>query len=226
MGLTASGLLEGNSGTSWTTEHKASELRQLPPLTTVQLRDSTCCEHAWGALLQKVDKCSSWLFPQYLTTRIRQIPLPFPVAATWFLGRRPLQEVRDSLYQEISVFQIGKEEGHFTFSADGQRAGQDAGTICFLNYCHLEDKHKGPFGSIGFPIIYKVLHGRRERPVVHVQLRNPHLSEGNDEMTGLLSLAGKTDVIVGNEHLARNMHLVEWRPQGTVCMSIQAFILG
>lgn len=97
----------------------------------------------WGALLRKVDKCSSWLFPQYLTTRIRQIPLPFPVAATWFLGWRPLQEVRDSLYQEISVFQIGKEEGHFTFSADGQRAGQDAGTICFLNYCHLEDKDKG-----------------------------------------------------------------------------------
>lgn len=54
-----------------------------------------------------------------------------------------MQEVRDSLYQEISVPQIGKEEGHFTFSADGQRAGQDTGTIGLLNYCHLEDKDKG-----------------------------------------------------------------------------------
>lgn len=45
-------------------------------------------------------------------------------------------------------------------------------------------------------------------------------------MTGLLCPAGKTDVIVGNKHLARNMHLVEWCPQGTICMSIQAFILG
>lgn len=30
VGLAASGLLEGNSGTSWTTERKASELRQPP----------------------------------------------------------------------------------------------------------------------------------------------------------------------------------------------------
>lgn len=45
-------------------------------------------------------------------------------------------------------------------------------------------------------------------------------------MTGLLGLAGKADVVVGNKHLARNMHLVERCPQGTVCMSIQALILG
>lgn len=61
---------------------------------------------------------------------------------------------------------------------------------------------------------------------LNIQLRNSHLPERNDEMTGLLCLAGKTDVIVGNKHLARNMHLVEWCPQGTVCMSIQPFILG
>lgn len=60
----------------------------------------------------------------------------------------------------------------------------------------------------------------------NTQLRNPHLPERNDEMTSLLCLAGKTDVIVGNKHLARNVHLVEWCPQGTVCMSIQTLILG
>jgi len=45
-------------------------------------------------------------------------------------------------------------------------------------------------------------------------------------MTGLLSLAGKADVIVGNKHLTRNVHLVEWCPQRAVCVSIQALILG
>lgn len=81
-------------------------------------------------------------------------------------------------------------------------------------------------------IIHKAQHKRRrtqkrrEACSLHIQLRNPHLPERNDEMTGLLCPAGKTDVIVGNKHLARNMHLVEWCPQGTICVSIQAFILG
>lgn len=91
-------------------------------------------------------------------------------------------------------------------------------------------QRQGPFGSSRYSTIYKAPHKSEKYTKkvcsLNTELRNPHLPERNDEVTGFLCLAGKTDVIVGNKHLARNMHLVERCPQGTVCVSIEAFVLG
>lgn len=51
--------------------------------------------------------------------------------------RSPLQEVRDALDQEVSVFEVCKEEVHLVLSADGNRAGQDAAAVCLLHNGHL-----------------------------------------------------------------------------------------
>lgn len=45
-----------------------------------------------------------------------------------------LQEVRDSLDQEVPVLQVGKQEGHLVLGADGQWAGQDTRAVCLLHY--------------------------------------------------------------------------------------------
>lgn len=44
-------------------------------------------------------------------------------------------------------------------------------------------------------------------------------------MTGLFCLACKTDIVVGNKHLAKDVDFVEWGPQSTICVSIKALIL-
>lgn len=56
------------------------------------------------------------------------------------LGGGLLQEVGDPLHQEVSVFQVGEQEGHSVLGADGQRAGQDVGAVCFLYNGHLRDR--------------------------------------------------------------------------------------
>lgn len=55
-----------------------------------------------------------------------------------------LQEVGNPLDQEVSVLQIGKEEGHAVLGADGERAGQHAGAVCLLHNGHLKEDSTNP----------------------------------------------------------------------------------
>lgn len=54
--------------------------------------------------------------------------------------RGSLQEVRDSLDQEVSVFEVGKQEVHLVFGADGDGTRQDAAAVCLLNDGYLMSK--------------------------------------------------------------------------------------
>lgn len=49
-----------------------------------------------------------------------------------------------------------------------------------------------------------------------------HLSQGYDEVAGILLLAGEADVVAGDEHLARDVQLAEGRPQGAARVAVQA----
>lgn len=53
-----------------------------------------------------------------------------------------------------------------------------------------------------------------------------HLPQGYDEVAAVLLLAGKADVVAGDEHLAGDVQLVEWSPQGAACVAIQVFVSG
>lgn len=80
--------------------------------------------------------------PPHLWGRVHGAGFPSPAAASWLLGWHFLEEVRDPLHQEISVFQVGEEEGHFALGANGQRAGQDAGAVSFFDNGHLRSQVK------------------------------------------------------------------------------------
>lgn len=51
--------------------------------------------------------------------------------------RCSLKEVWNALDQEISVFEVGKQEVHLVLGADGDRTWQDAAAICLLYNGHL-----------------------------------------------------------------------------------------
>lgn len=51
-----------------------------------------------------------------------------------------------------------------------------------------------------------------------------HLPQGYDEVAGVLLLAGEADVVAGDEHLAWDVKLVEWSPQGAARVAVQALI--
>lgn len=53
-----------------------------------------------------------------------------------------------------------------------------------------------------------------------------HLSEGDDEAAHSLLLAGETDVVGGDKHLAQDVHLVEGGPEGAICVPVQFLIFG
>lgn len=53
---------------------------------------------------------------------------------------RSLQEVGDSLDQEVSVFEVGEQEVHFVLGADGHGAWQDAAAVCLLHDGHLRSR--------------------------------------------------------------------------------------
>lgn len=50
--------------------------------------------------------------------------------------------------------------------------------------------------------------------------RLTHLTQGDDEATQCLFLAGEADVVGGNKHLSQDVHLVKGGPQGAVCVSV------
>lgn len=56
-----------------------------------------------------------------------------------------LQEVRDPLHQEVSVFQVGKQKGHSVLGADRERAGQHVGAVCLLYDGNLKQTTKRSF---------------------------------------------------------------------------------
>lgn len=47
-----------------------------------------------------------------------------------------------------------------------------------------------------------------------------YLPKWYDKLTQVLLSAGKTDVVVGDEHLSDHMHLSEGRPQSAVCVTV------
>lgn len=51
--------------------------------------------------------------------------------------RRSLQEVRDTLDQEVSVFEVGKQKVHFVLGTDGDRTWEDATAVSLLHNRHL-----------------------------------------------------------------------------------------
>lgn len=53
-----------------------------------------------------------------------------------------------------------------------------------------------------------------------------HLPQGYDEVAAVLLLAGKADVVAGDEHLAGAVQLVERGPQGAACVAVQALVPG
>ena len=53
-----------------------------------------------------------------------------------------------------------------------------------------------------------------------------HLTQGDDEAAQRLLLAGEANVVGGNEHLSKDVHLVKRSPQSAICVSIQFFIFG
>lgn len=75
--------------------------------------------------------------PSHLWNWVADNGFPPCPKATRLLGRRLLEEVRDPLNQEITVFQVGEQEGHFAPGANRQRAGQDTGAVSFFNNGHL-----------------------------------------------------------------------------------------
>lgn len=84
--------------------------------------------------------------PPHLWGWVWNTGLCSPSDAACLFGRCFLEEVRDPLNQEVTVFQVGKQEGHFTLSADRQRAGQDTGAVSFLNNGHL----RGQKNAVGY----------------------------------------------------------------------------
>lgn len=80
--------------------------------------------------------------PPHLWGRVHGVGFPSPTAASWLLGWHFLEEVRDLLHQEIAVFQVGEQEGHFALGANGQRAGQDTGAVSFFDNGHLRRQVK------------------------------------------------------------------------------------
>lgn len=75
--------------------------------------------------------------PSHLWNWVADTGFPPCPKTTWLLGRCFLEEVRDPLNQEITVFQVGEQEGHFAPGANRQRAGQDTGTVGFFDNGHL-----------------------------------------------------------------------------------------
>lgn len=51
-----------------------------------------------------------------------------------------------------------------------------------------------------------------------------YLSEGDDEAANGLLFTGEADVVRGDEHLAKNVHLVERSPQRAVRVSVQLLV--
>ena len=45
-------------------------------------------------------------------------------------------------------------------------------------------------------------------------------------MASILLLAGEADVVAGDKHLAGDVQLVEWGPQGTARVAVQALVPG
>lgn len=45
-------------------------------------------------------------------------------------------------------------------------------------------------------------------------------------MASILLLAGEADVVAGDKHLARDVQLVEWGPQRTARVAVQALVPG
>lgn len=80
------------------------------------------------------------LFLPYLWAWVRNAGLCSPSVAAQLLRRSFLEEVRDPLNQKVTVFQVGKQKGHFTLGADRQRTGQDAGAVSFLDNGHLRQR--------------------------------------------------------------------------------------
>lgn len=80
--------------------------------------------------------------PSHLWGWVCNAGFPCCSAAARLLGRHFLEEVGDPLNQEISVFQVGEQEGHFALGANGQRAGQDTRAVSFFDNGHLRrQKH-------------------------------------------------------------------------------------
>lgn len=52
--------------------------------------------------------------------------------------RGSLQEVRNTLDQEVPVFEVGKQEVHLVLGADGDRAGKDTAAVCLLHNGDLQ----------------------------------------------------------------------------------------
>ncbi len=71
----------------------------------------------------------------HLVVRAAEAARGFPLKVDF--GGGLLQEVRDPLHQEVPVFEVGKQEGHFVFGADWQGSGKDVTAIGFLNDGHL-----------------------------------------------------------------------------------------
>lgn len=53
-----------------------------------------------------------------------------------------------------------------------------------------------------------------------------HLPQGYDEVAAALLLAGKADVVTGDEHLAGGVQLAERSPQGAAGVAVQALVPG
>ena len=59
-----------------------------------------------------------------------------------------------------------------------------------------------------------------------MQARGAHLPQRNDETARVFLLAGKADVVIGDEHLAGDVQLVKRRPQGAARVAIQPLVFG
>lgn len=80
--------------------------------------------------------------PSHLWGWIHDTGFPSCAVVTWLLRRCFQEEVSNPLNQEIAVFKVGKQEGHFVLGANRQRAGQDTGTVGFFDNGHLgRQKH-------------------------------------------------------------------------------------
>lgn len=136
------------------------------------------------------------------------------VGVTPQVVRRPLQEVRDALDQEVSVFEVGEQEVHLVLGADGDGTGEDAAAVGLLHDGHLGSRAARVRGS-----------DRRTPADLDLGAGLLYLSEGDDELTQILLSAVEADVVVGDEQLADHVHLGERRPQRTVRVSVQTLVL-
>lgn len=59
-----------------------------------------------------------------------------------------------------------------------------------------------------------------------MQARGAYLPQRNDETARVFLLAGKADVVIGDEHLAGDVQLVKRRPQGAARVAIQPLVFG